>query len=241
MTIQTTPLKPVIYLLPGLLCDETVWQAQQQTLEEDFDVRIPSFRGFSSFKKMAEHVLKDSPDKFSIAAHSMGARVALELLKLCPERIDKVVLMSLGSHPVQEGEAQKRMVLVDLAEQQGMEALAKVWILPMLNPARHKDEELIENIRTMILRSSASDYRGQIEAALNRANQWNYLEKITQEVLLICGEQDSWSPVEQHEAILAQLPKAQLEVVANAGHMVTMEQPLVVSAILKDWLTCNPA
>lgn len=229
--------KPVLYLLPGLLCDADVWAHQQSSLAPFADIRIPDFRGFDSFRGMALHVLEQAPERFSVVGHSMGGRVALELMHLVPERIDRFAIMDVGVHPLGPGEADRRQRTIDIAEQQGMEALAEAWIAPMVHPARHQDTALMAAITRMVLRSSVADYRGQIQAALTRADQSRYLPHIRQEVLVICGAEDVWSPAAQHEEIVALLPRARLVLIPHAGHMVTMEQPEAVSRVLVDWFT----
>lgn len=227
--------KPVVFLLPGLLCDETVWRHQIGALAPQFDVRVPDFRGMDDFREMARLVLQEAPERFSVVGHSMGGRVAMELMAMVPGRIDRFVVMDLGVHAVQPGEREQRMVLVHLAEQLGMEALADVWIPPMVARHRQADAALIGEIRAMVLRSTPEIYRGQIEAALKREDQSLYLPHIRHKALLVCGELDEWSPVAQHQAILDELPDAELAVIPGAGHMVTMEQPEAVNQVLLDW------
>jgi pimeloyl-ACP methyl ester carboxylesterase len=109
----------------------------------------------------------------------------------------------------------------------------------MIHPDRLQDEELIEAIRDMILRNSVADFLGQMHALLKRNDQTGILPGIKQRVLLVAGEADGHSPPAQHEAMAALIPRSQLEIVANAGHMVTMEKPEEVSKILLDWFTDN--
>ena len=226
---------PVIYLLPGLLCDEVVWAHQQASLASIAEIRIPVFRGMSSFREMALHVLRDAPDKFSVVGHSMGGRVALELMHLFPERIDKFVLMNLGVHPLQPGEANKRWHYVEKARHEGMAALAESWIPQIVNKASLQDSRLMLELTAMVLRNTAADYQGQIEAALTRDDQTLYLPAISHKVLLVCGADDTWSPPAQHVAIQASLKDAVLHCIPNAGHMLTMEQPEAVSRLLLSW------
>jgi pimeloyl-ACP methyl ester carboxylesterase len=94
-------VRPVVFLLPGLLCDDTVWRHQSAALSLQFDVRVPDFRGMDDFREMARSVLLDAPERFSVVGHSMGGRVAMELMFLVPERIDRFVVMDLGVHAVQ--------------------------------------------------------------------------------------------------------------------------------------------
>lgn len=227
--------RPVVYLLPGLLCDDAVWTQQIKALSPRFELRVPDFRGMNCFQAMARKVLEGAPERFSVVGHSMGGRVAMELMHRVPGRIDKFVVMDLGVHPVQPGENEARMHLVRLAEEQGMEALAELWIPPMIARSRHGDSRLIADIRAMVLRSSPADYRRQIEAALKREDQSRYLPHIRHKALLVCGELDEWSPVAQHEEILRELPDAELAIIPRAGHMVTMEEPEEVNRVLLDW------
>lgn len=52
---------------------------------------------------------------------------------------------------------------------------------------------------------------------------------------LICNE-TVWSPVEQHRAIAAVIPGAELVIFEHAGHMAHYEAPAEVSAALCRWL-----
>jgi pimeloyl-ACP methyl ester carboxylesterase len=69
-----------VLLLPGLLCDETIWSHQRKVLSEFADVVVPDFRHASSISAMAQLVLDAASftnARFSVAGHSMGGRVAL--------------------------------------------------------------------------------------------------------------------------------------------------------------------
>ena len=228
-----------IFLLPGLLCDDAVWEHQKMALENHAEVIVPIFRGYDSLVAMAESVLAQAPERFSVVGHSMGGRVAMELMHLAGNRIDKFVLMDTGAHPVQPGEQEKRQVLLDLADNDGLQAVADAWMFPMIHPQRHTDEALIQSINEMILRSSVSDFKGQIKALLSRNDHSLYLPEIKQQVLLICGDEDSWSPVSQHQEMMKSLDRAELKVVKNSGHMSTMEKPLEVTNMLLDWFANN--
>lgn len=228
--------KPCVYLLPGLTCDAVVWEHQRAALAPYADIRIADFRGFNSLRAMAEAVLKDAPERFSVAGHSMGGRVAFELIELAGKRIERFAVMDTGVHSVQPDEAGRRLPLLALAEQRGLQAVADAWILPMLHPAHHNDAQLIAALTAMILRNSLDDYHGQVQALLERQDQRPYLARITQQVWLLCGAADTWSPVSQHQHMQQLLQRAELRVVAEAGHMITMEQPEAVSQILLEWM-----
>jgi pimeloyl-ACP methyl ester carboxylesterase len=119
--------RPIIYLLPGLLCDQDVWQHQSAALSQHAEVRIPDFKGLDSLEKMADLVLDEAPEQFSVIGHSMGGRVGFELINRAPERIRHLMLLNVGAHPVNEEESEQRLSLVDAAESIGMDRYAKQW------------------------------------------------------------------------------------------------------------------
>ena len=225
-----------MFLLPGLMCDEAVWERQRLALAPYADVRIPVFRGFTSLRAMAEFVLEHAPERFSVVGHSMGGRVAFELMEIAGKRIEHFAVMDTGVHGVLGGEAEKRGTLLAAAQRKGLQAVADAWILPMLHPAHHSDVRLIADINAMILRNSLDDYIGQVGALLARSDQTPYLARIQQKTWLLCGEADSWSPVSQHEAMQQHLADSELRIIKNAGHMSPMEQPEAVSSILLEWI-----
>ena len=224
-------------MLPGLLCDEAVWHHQQQYLRDLADVVIPIFRGFDSLHAMAESVLQIAPQNFCVAGHSMGGRVALEIVHLVGDRVTKLALLDTAIHPRAEGEAEKRQVLLDMATEHDMLAVANAWIPPMVHPGRRNDPVLIPAIRAMVLRYSVQDFQGQVKALLERPDATPYLRDIHCETLVACGRQDGWAPVAQHEEIAASLAVSELKIIEDSGHMAPMEQAAEVTTLLRNWLT----
>lgn len=226
---------PVIYLFPGLLCDQDVWQYQITALSQHAQVRIPDFRGVDSLDSMAELVLDEAPEQFSVAGHSMGARVCLELINRAPERIRHLMLLSVGAHPVSDDECEQRRSLVEDAANIGMDRYASQWADQMMS-YREQDNAVVRScIESMVRRQTLDDFIAHVTAGLGRRDQSLYLSRIKLAVLLIVGAQDAWSPVYQHEAIRDSLCEAILKIVPAAGHMVLLDQPDLVSNLMTDW------
>lgn len=230
-------MRPIVYLLPGLLSDAAVWRAQAQALSETHDVRVPHFFGYDSIPAMARGVLAGAPDRFALAGHSMGGRVAIEIIRLAPERVERLALLNTGIHPVREGEAVKRQALVDLAFAEGMEALAVRWAPPMVAPDRVADVALMEEIASVVCRASPEIFRRQIRALLNRPPVIDVLGAIRCPVSVIGARQDGWSPLSQHEEIASLIPGAALVCIEDCGHFSPLERPDAVSNALTAWLS----
>lgn len=228
--------QPVVYLLPGLLCDAAVWRSQAQALSVTHDVRVPHFFGYDSIPAMARGVLAEAPERFAVAGHSMGGRVAIEIMRQAPERVTRLALLNTGVHAVREGEAAKRQVLVDVAQSQGMEALAARWAPPMVAANRVSDTALMEEIAAMVCRATPEIFRRQVRALLNRPPAREVLAGIRCPTTIIGARQDGWSPLIQHEEIAAAIPDSTLICIEDCGHMSPLERPDAISRVLAHWL-----
>jgi pimeloyl-ACP methyl ester carboxylesterase len=62
------------------------------------------------------------------------------------------------------------------------------------------------------------------------------IQQIHQPVLVLCGAEDRLTPPRYSEFLASQIPNARLEVIAEAGHMVMLEQPHAVAAVLAKFL-----
>ncbi len=228
--------RPALFLLPGLLCDRSVWSQQEQALSRDVDVTVADFYGFDSIGDMARSVLERAPERFAVAGHSMGGRVALEIVRRAPERVTRLALLDTGTHSARPGEAEKRQVLVDLAWREGMEALARQWLPPMVHPDRLTDAPLMRSLTEMVCRATPEIFERQVRALLGRPDAAPGLSAIDCPTLVACGRQDAWSPLDQHEAIASAIRGATLAVIEDSGHMTTVEAPGAVTGFLQAWL-----
>lgn len=232
-TLSSTP--PVL-LLCGLLCDASIWEHQRAALAELTDVQVLDFRDLTTLPEMAADVLERAPPRFALVGHSMGARVALEVLRLAPERVQRLALLDTGVHPRSDGEQAQREALVALAHTQGMRALANQWLPPMLHPDRRADPALLAPLTAMVERYTPQHFAGQVNALLQRPDATPLLATIRCPTLLGVGRQDAWSPVARHQDMARQIPGAQLVVFEHSGHMAPVEAPEAVSAALRTWL-----
>jgi pimeloyl-ACP methyl ester carboxylesterase len=225
-----------VLLLPGLLCDVSVWTAQVKALARHADVAVADFSEHDSITAMARSALALRGGELVVIGHSMGARAALEMVRLAPERIARLALLDTGVHPRRAGEEVNRQALVDLAFDKGMEALADRWLPPMVHQGRAHDPALMEPLKAMVKRATPELHHRQIQALLNRPDARPLLSTIACPTLVMVGRQDRWSPLAQHEEIAAAIPHAELVVIEDSGHMTPVERPDEVTRALLGWL-----
>ena len=225
-----------LVLLSGLLCDETIWADVAERVAGAADVRIVAFPGFDAITEMAVHVLSVVPERFAIAGHSMGGRVALEVVRRAPHRIEGLALFNTGVHPRHEAEDQSRGRLVKLAREQGMSALAAKWLPPMMGASPARIAQVMPRLTAMVERATPESFAAQIRALLERPDAASLLPLIDVPTLLASGTGDTWSPLAQHQEMRRQIPRATLVAIEDAGHMSPVEQPDAVAIAVRSWL-----
>ena len=222
------------------MCDAAFWQPLAGTLP----CQVVDYGDANSITAMAEAVLAVAPASasgFALAGHSMGGRVALEVARLAPERVQKIILMDTGYLPRLPGpagdtEKAGRMALLDVAMRQSVRAMGKEWVKGMVHPDRLSDTPLIDAILTMFERKTADRFARQQNALLTRPDASPVLTALRVPTLLLCGRQDSWASVAQHTAIQVLAPHALLSVIEDAGHMVLMERPEATIQVIHQFL-----
>ncbi len=228
--------RATLVLVPGLLCDALVWEAVVAELDTAPASAVADLDRQDTLTAMAADTLAAHPGPLFVAGHSMGARVALEMWRLAPERVLRLALLDTGVHPFVEGEQVKRLARVKLAYEHGMRALADDWLPPMVHPDRHGDAALMGALTAMVERKTPQIHERQIRALLSRPDARPLLPRIHCPTLVAVGRDDRWSPVEQHEEMAAAIPGARLEVIEQAGHFSPVERPAPVAAALREWL-----
>jgi pimeloyl-ACP methyl ester carboxylesterase len=228
-------------LLPGLMCNGTFWEPLLSALPASLHGQVVDYGDANTITGMAEAALAAAPPVFSLAGHSMGGRVALEVVKLAPARVQKLILMDTGYLPRAEGEKGElektgRMALVDIAKTQGVRAMCTEWVKGMVHPDRLTDAALIDSIVAMFERKTAAHFARQQNALLTRPDASPVLVALKIPCMMLCGAQDSWANVAQHKAMQALAPHASLSVIEEAGHMVLMERPEPTIAAIRDFL-----
>jgi pimeloyl-ACP methyl ester carboxylesterase len=234
--------KPPLVLVPGLMCDATVWQSQQAVMGMHSDIHVATHALSDSLGTMAERILATAPRQFALAGHSMGGRVALEVVARAPERVTRLALLDTGYEelpPGTAGDAERvtRRRLLQIARREGLLPMAREWARGMVHPARLADAAFMDIIHQMIARGSLPQFEAQIRALLSRPDRTALLPQISVPTLVLCGHDDSWSPISRHVELASRITGSRLVDVPDCGHMSMMEQPGAITRALTDWLT----
>ena len=225
-----------LVMVPGSLCDDRVWQKQVNDLAGLANITIPHLHGYDSLVAMAQANLAHAPDRFALCGFSMGGRVALEMVRIAPERITRLALIDASIHPVAEGEAERRQPQMGMAKREGMAAFAQWWNPKIVHPTRANDPEYMGLLESMASSFTPEEYEKEVHALLNRPDPRDLLAGIRVPTLVLAGAEDPLSGPERNRAIADAITGAKLVQIEGAAHFPMLEKPDEVTAALKEWL-----
>src|SRR5512139_340979 len=230
-----------LVLVPGLMCDEAVWTHQIAVLGAGRSVQVAEHALSNTLGAMADRILASAAPRFALAGHSMGGRVALEVMARAPGRVTRLALLDTGYEALAPGEAGERekagrFRLLEMARRDGMLAMAEDWARGMVHPTRLSDQTLMQSIYAMIVRAGVEKFEAQIHALLARSDRTGLLPTLHLHTLVLCGRDDGWSPLSRHQQMARLIPGSTLVDVPDCGHMSTMERPQAITNALRTWL-----
>ena len=234
MAIEKSELSSTLVLIPGLLSDERVWQPLERALPH-LRIHQADVTKDDTISAMASRILQNVEGDCIVVGHSMGGRVAMEMAWQAPSRVAKLVLANTGHHPLKDGERDKRLAKIDDGHRD-FSAMIAEWLPPMVAASRHNDTALIRNLTDMAMSVGSDIHERQIKALIARPDASRYLPELTCPILLIAGDEDMWSPVDQHRQIQHMAQHATLKVIEGAGHFLPIECPNETTRLICDWL-----
>lgn len=234
------PDRTPLLLLPGLLCDDALWAHQIRHLGDVASVTVADFAAGNppqdSVGEMAARALAVAPDRFSLAALSMGGYVALEIMRRAPERVIRLALFDTSARPDTEEQSRRRRGLMALAKTGKFRGVTEKVLPLFLPPDRLDDADLTATMMDMGERVGRDAFLAQQTAIMGRPDSVPGLAGISCPTLVACGRLDEMTPPARSGEIAAGIPEAALVVIENCGHMSPLERPEAVTALLRYWL-----
>jgi pimeloyl-ACP methyl ester carboxylesterase len=229
-----------LLLLPGLMNDARVWQPVVAEFQSERScVAFPTDRQ-AGVETIAAAAIKAMPSgSFCIAGFSLGGYVALEVFRQATERIKGLALLSTGGRAESEGGKAYRQRMIE-ALQNGSSSFAnsaQSFLPRLLHPTNAQDPAII-SVLTDMARSVGSDgFVRQQLTAIHRPDSLNTLQGVNVPSLILCGAEDQICPSSLSEEIAKGIRGAELMILPECGHMVTLERPSETISAISRWLS----
>lgn len=187
----------------------------------------------------ARHLASGPAD---LLGYSMGGRIALLIALRHPRLVRRLVLVSSGpgfkDGVLQGSRRTHEMALAETLEDDGLGPFVAMWEKnPILAPAKPLPRSVEEDVRARRMDHDPLGLAGALRqlGAGAMPNLWERLGEVACPTLLIAADADR-RYVEVMGEMATAMPKARLEIVAEAGHGIHREQPEAVRRLVADFL-----
>lgn len=234
--------KTPLLLIPGLLCSPRLFAPQVAALSDAADVVVPDWRRaplsiWDSWETAARWIVdRMPPGKFALAGLSLGGMLAVEIMQIAADRVTRLALLDTGMRSQNETERAIRRARIRLAREGHFELVLGLQMSRFI-PAYHlPDKVLVDEVMTMCGEIGVEIYRRQEELAAIRADRRPDLPRIKCPTIVVCGRDDTATPLFLSEEMAAAIEGSELIVIEACGHLISMEKPEETNAILRRWL-----
>jgi pimeloyl-ACP methyl ester carboxylesterase len=226
-----------ILLLPGLACNAVMWQHQLVALPIDLNPQVTDVHArFDTIGDMARALLREHAGELILCGASMGGILAMEVIRQAPARVKGLALLGTNARPETPDMAQLREAAIEFFKQGRVKEVLTVNLPMAFHPSRANDVALTQTYLDFVLAAGPEQLTRQNRAIMSRPDARLYLPQVTCPTLVVCGDSDQLTPPECSREIAGLIPGAELVMIDQCGHMLTMERPHAVNAALLAWL-----
>lgn len=232
---------PQIVLLPGNMCDGRLWDGADYAIKSKIracglSFSCVDFADDATIEEMAARALAAHEGDLIPLGFSMGGIVALEMYRQAPQRIVGLGLIDTTANPDSRGT--ERIRQQDDIRAGHLERVVLEELKPnYLAKCHANDEGLLTLLRDMAMDLGPDVFIAQSEALRTRTDLTSVLTDIRVPVLLACGREDSLCPPELHQKMTTMIKYASLTIVEDAGHILPLEQPVILAGLISQFLT----
>jgi 3-oxoadipate enol-lactonase len=237
---------PVLVLSNSIGTTWGIWDAQLPALERRFRVLRYDHRGHGrsevppgpyTIDELGEDLValldRLGIGRVSLCGLSLGGMVGMWLAARLPERVERLALVCTSARL---GPPQLWAERAAVARTRGTAALTEIQAARWFTPAfLERAPATVKGALAMLAATPDEGYAGCCEA-IRAMDLRADLPAIAAPTLAVAAADDPATPLPHAEAIVAGIGHARLELVRDAAHLVSMEQPERVTSLLLDHL-----
>jgi pimeloyl-ACP methyl ester carboxylesterase len=241
---------PVV-LLHAFPLSSAMWLEQRNGLGDAFRIITPDVRGFGgsqlgyddpSLDHMADDVaaLLDTVgvDRVVLGGLSMGGYVAMAFLRRHGDRVAGLLLADTKASADADGARANRHRIADALDESGTTQVLLDDVLPaLMGETTVVERPMIQGrVRALVEDAPPAAAAWAQRAMAARPDSFDTLRTVTAPALVVAGEQDALSSVDDAHAMVDALPDARLVVVPRSGHLTAVEAPEAFNLAARDFL-----
>jgi pimeloyl-ACP methyl ester carboxylesterase len=244
-----------IVLLHAFPLSGAMWLAQREALSASHRVITPDLRGFGGTpighdEPSLDHSADDVAamlddlglDRVVLGGLSMGGYVAMAFLRRHPDRVSALVLADTKAtaDPTAVRDNRERIAL-EVTGAAGTQILADEVLPSLIGPTTVEERPLVlGRVRGLVQAAPTTAVAWAERAMAARPDSLDVLAATNVPALVIVGEEDKLSTVDDAEAMVEALADARLVVIPRAGHLTAVEEPDAFTAAVETFVAAVP-
>ncbi|MFM8322859.1 MAG: alpha/beta fold hydrolase [Chloroflexota bacterium] len=243
--------QPLLFV-HGYPLNRRLWAPQALALSGQYRVLAVDLRGHGESDPVPGpynmDLLADDLNAFLDALHidqpvvlcglSMGGYVAFAFWRRYAARLCGLILTATRAAADSDEARRARDAAIETARTRGVSAIVEGMLPKMLAPLSYEQRpELVQQVRQILLATSLEGVLGDLAALRDRVDSTATLSQINVPVMIVHGREDQIIPLKEAEGMAAQLRRAELQVLSNAGHLPNLENTPVFNQAVRQFVT----
>ena len=226
---------PCLLMIPGTMCDERLFKRQAIALRGTARLVVADYSLLRDRSAWLERLLARLPTRFSLAGFSLGGMFAIELLRMAPERVDRMALIASNAQPAGRKHQRRSRQLRRLWQGQGPERLIGILQTSYFHheAARRLHAPLV---RRMGVQTSFHAAVEQFAWAASRPSGLAMVRDFSGPMLIASGALDRVCPPKLQRAMHDAHPRARWLEIPRCGHFVPLEAAVPLNRALVRWM-----
>lgn len=241
---------PVSVFLHGWLMCPRIWDAATRSLPANaqslglwqpchgHEACLPAGATMESWSRRTwERIDQNFNEPVVLVGHSMGALLAIQAALDHPAGVAGLVLTGATSRAWSAETVAGWRAMAGAAMQGWSFATASQLAPWLFRPSIAQDSEFVRRWADEVARYDLAGMEGLVNAIATRPPTDTRLPDIAVPVLLVHGAQDASVPLAEAEFIARSIPRAELVVIADAGHCPPLETPEVFADHVRSFVS----
>jgi len=224
-----------LVLLPGLNNTHAVFDGVVRALPGGIAALALDNPALETVEAIAQAHLAQLPERFWLAGFSFGGYVALAMLEAAPQRVQGIAMICTGPTADSPAARDKRLAALKAVAQGRYFELIEQQAANAFHPDSLKNVALMQARSAMVRAYGVTSYAAHVRATMARPDRCALLDG-SRPTLVVTASHDTVIPPQTVAQYAAAIPGAQQHVVEGAGHLLPMEQPAELAALLADWM-----
>jgi pimeloyl-ACP methyl ester carboxylesterase len=227
-------MRTKLHLIPGTLCNENVWSILAPYLKHDFELvylTIPRDKNFDEIANYYNETLTD--ERLNLVGFSLGGYIATHFALMFPQRVEKLFIISNSSTSLPKKEISKRSNTLNFIRFFGFKKPNRSMIADLFDKET-QTKDRINIMMEMVLTQGESELLSQYRNTTQRADLATELNLLSVPICFYYSQSDplvnpTWF------ATLTAKPSLNIVSTQGTGHMLPLEKPTELVALIVAW------